>query len=1015
MKRRKKIDDQFYFKCIRLVKLIFWIIFGVSIIITMLLQGIGGEDAPLFNKNEIKQIQGWQIETQDQLTSIKIPEHIKWKAKEPMTIVNTVPQVNSDRYSFYICGVMQDIDVYINGEERMHYVNRNSRFFGNHTPSAYVQVQICPEDSGKQIKIVYCTASKVNSGCISNILIGTNGGFIYFMLRNYGHMALTAMLLVIVGVVFIFFSIVINLVYGKKQGMHYLGAFPVIVGTSIFSGSYVRQFYTTNLPAASNMAYIGIQICVIPLICFLDELQQYRHKKYYMRLKALFLLNFFVCFFLQFFDIADYAQTLYSTYFLISCTGVVIAYTYYCDLKIEKRTEIVESLVALLSIAVFGCLEILNFNIKNNPIWGQYISIGVLMFLIIMSFTTINQMQRREHETYKAIEANEAKTIFLANMSHEIRTPLNVMLGMNEMILRESNSEELTGYAESIHESGRALLYLINNILDLSKIESGKMEIVKHEFDLRSLLDNLCGVGKVRNRNDEVEFLTIVNPDLPRKIVSDEQHIRQIVINFLSNGMKYTQKGSVSLIVDFEPVDEKNMIILFAVKDTGMGIKPKDQEVLFEAFTRVDVVKNQKIEGTGLGLSIAKQLAQLMQGQITVQSEYGVGSEFCFKVPVEIFTEEKLGEYEPNNKASKRYKIEHGFIAPEARILAVDDSNMNLDVIRGLLKRTGMEIDTAESGEECLLKMSQKKYHVILLDHMMPGMDGVETVRRAKQMTDNLNKDTPIIAVTANAVTGAREMFIQNGFADFVPKPIAWKELEEILKKNLPKELVYNSESHELDVQWKEDKIEYLCKRLKEYDIQMQEGMRYTGDDIYQYARFLELYYHAYPKIKGELEENCKEKTLDFYTVKVHALKGNAKSMGALDLFYTAQRMENRGKQGDFEYCRKAQYLLLLEMERAREGARMFLDETQLWEEKQIIEHATGKVLSEEELEQVVKKLIEYMEELQSGEAKKLVRATRTNQLNEKTQQVFTKVENLLDDMEYEKAEEMLKKLIHMD
>lgn len=389
----------------------------------------------------------------------------------------------------------------------------------------------------------------------------------------------------------------------------------------------------------------------------------------------------------------------------------------------------------------------------------------------------------------KAEAADRAKSDFLANMSHEIRTPINAVLGMNELIMRESSEDVVQEYAANVADAGHALLSLINDILDFSKIEAGRMELAPAEYEVSSLIRELNNMISVRCKDRNLEFKIKNNPDIPRTLYGDEVRIRQILINFLTNAVKYTDKGYVILDVDFERTSNKGIDLVVAVKDSGIGIKPEDLPALFENFKRVDLDHNRKREGTGLGLSITKSFVQMMNGSIDVDSVYGDGSTFTVRIPQTIEVDEPMGVFEPG-ALHRRKKYEASFEAPEARILVVDDIATNLMVMKGLLKQTKVHVDTALSGNECLKEVSQNKYDIIFLDHMMPGMNGIETMERISKDNSHPNQETPVIMLTANAIIGVREEYIGMGFTDYLSKPVQAAALEEMLKKYLPKEKV---------------------------------------------------------------------------------------------------------------------------------------------------------------------------------------------------------------------------------
>lgn len=394
----------------------------------------------------------------------------------------------------------------------------------------------------------------------------------------------------------------------------------------------------------------------------------------------------------------------------------------------------------------------------------------------------------------EAERANAAKSIFLAHMSHEIRTPINAVLGMNEMILRESCSDTIKDYARNIQNAGKILLSIINDILDLSKIESGQMEIVEKDYHLGKMLIDIENMVTMRAEENSLALHIQANPMLPEALHGDEQRIKQCIINFLTNSLKYTREGQVTLQVDFTDKDKDTIDLRITVTDTGIGIEEDKLAVLFEPFVRLDRSKNEHIEGTGLGLSITKKLIDRMKGSLSVESVYGKGSVFSFTLPQKVAGPDLLGDYkEKLRRVAERESAREEFTAPGARILAVDDNRVNITVARGLLRRLKVQFDSATSGQECLDKFAKNDYDIILLDHMMPVMDGVQTLHRMQE-TERFRQNAPaVIAMTANAVIGAREKYLEEGFTDYLSKPIDHKRLEEMIRAYLPEEMIrYN-------------------------------------------------------------------------------------------------------------------------------------------------------------------------------------------------------------------------------
>ncbi|MDC7279886.1 response regulator [Butyrivibrio fibrisolvens] len=426
----------------------------------------------------------------------------------------------------------------------------------------------------------------------------------------------------------------------------------------------------------------------------------------------------------------------------------------------------------LLGIVSFGLVVLLHFNM------------GVLL----------NYNRKLSVAAEAANQANEAKSYFLSTMSHDIRTPMNAIIGMNEMILRDSEDEKVIGYSENIRAAGNTLLGIINDILDFSKIEAGRMEIINVDYNIASLLNDLVNMVQRRAEEKGLSFELNVDKDIPRLLHGDEIRIKQVITNILSNAVKYTNEGRVIFSVSSSKCqDEPDHILLHvSVKDTGIGIKKEDLDKLFAAFERIEEKKNRNIEGTGLGMAIAQSFLNMMGSRIQVESEYGTGSEFSFALKQKVVEWEPLGEFDLAYKhfLSERKAYQVQFVAPRARILVVDDNEINLKVFVSLLSETKMQIDTADSGDACIALFKRNFYDVVFLDHMMPDKDGIETIKEMKECADTPNQKTPVICLTANAVSGMRETYINAGFDDYLTKPIDTNRLESMLLSYLPEDLL---------------------------------------------------------------------------------------------------------------------------------------------------------------------------------------------------------------------------------
>ena len=509
--------------------------------------------------------------------------------------------------------------------------------------------------------------------------------------------------------------------------------------------------------------------------------------------------------------------------------------------------------------------------------------------------------------TQAANAASEAKSAFLSNMSHEIRSPINAVLGLDEMILRESTEPQIRGYARDIQSSGKSLLSIINDILDFSKIEAGKMEIINDDYDLRSVITDLANMIEQRAVNKGLDFIVNVDTKMPHLLYGDETRIKQCALNILTNAVKYTHEGSVTLTVGFKKTDEGHIDLTISVKDTGIGIKEEDLEKLYKPFERIEESRNRSIEGTGLGMSIVNGLLSEMNTNLSVKSVYGKGSDFSFTIEQKVRDWERIGTREDARKAllEGTGTYTESFQAPKAKILVVDDTPINLTVVRGLLKNTRIQIDTAGSGAEALEHVRETQYDIMFIDHLMPKMDGIEFLVENFADSKSINKNTPAIALTANAVSGAKDLYLNAGFDDYLSKPIEPKKLEEMIAHYLPKELLIlpgdkdfvATKPNKWDgVERRENVCEVSELFADLFGVDIEAALKNCGGK----AVFMDAVANFYDSIdekSKQIEEFCKADDWKNYTVLVHALKSSARLIGAGKLSDFAKELEALGNK----------------------------------------------------------------------------------------------------------------------
>lgn len=788
--------------------LIVWV-FGLFLVGEAVLPGdnLGGtEQVSLYREN-------WErIRRDGTRCRQEVPGKCEAERGEWIEIETMLPrEIKEDTYLCFRSG-KQDMNVLIDGQLRQQYNTDRTRKIGSFSPVAYIFVKIHPGDAGKKLTVRSCTGSNY-TGIFYPVYQGSQMAVWKYFFKLYGGEIIVAFLTLVLSGICLIGTFVLRVFYHRHVDLTYLGLGVFLAGIWEVTNSVFRQLLFPNMSMVNDMAFYMIMLMPIPFLLYIDQIQKKRYTLICRIFEILAVVDFVVCTFLHVTGIVDFADTILLM--VCVCIATILAIGVTMMLDAVHKYILQYHLVAIGMFCAFlsAIIQIVLYFQKTKMFSGVILAAGLIFLLIFATISTIVNITQMEKEKQYAMAASVEKGRFLANMSHEIRTPINTVLGFDTMILRESQEQNIRNYAVDIQNAGRTLLALINDILDLSKIESGKMEIIPLEYDFSSLIHDVISMVSMKAAQKQLQLEINLDEQLPGRLCGDDVRLRQILVNLLNNAVKYTRQGKVTLTVSGRKV-EKEVLLHFEVRDTGIGIREEDMQKLFAAFERIEEKKTRNIEGTGLGMSITVQLLALMGSSLEVESTYGVGSTFSFDLRQEIINDSPIGNLQERLQVRQEECVyEVSFAAPEANILLVDDNPTNRKVFRSLLKETFVQIDEAESGKEALQKVEKRHYDLIMLDHMMPDIDGVSVLKQMHQMEAYPNRDTPVVALTANAITGAREMYLEAGFDDYLSKPINTVKMEKIICALLPKHLCLQGKQME----------EYLAQRAEDGGMAEQE------------------------------------------------------------------------------------------------------------------------------------------------------------------------------------------------
>ena len=865
--------------------------------------------------------EGWLMASPDsaEKVAVDLPYSEKIQASGKITFYNILPEEYSNMTLRFLAE-NAEVRVLLDGEMLYHQETEESSAEGEY----YAYIPGVLEDGAVSGELcIELTAVDPNKEVMLGSMIVETSDTLVIGLVGSNLTDIACCLLIVITAIIMFVLAMIRWYTSQpSRGELYLGLFGLTAGVYCFIGTDTLNIFFNLREAYVMQEYLMLMLPLFLALYFDQNL----HSLYPRRFAA--LLCVVVCNavvqilleWLQIWNLVEMADISTAVVGLVCAVGIASL------LQMEHKDSRYQTLLPVIAVFVLMTGEVAKVVLNAFSIYafakvaGLHGMTSSGMMLAILHILQISKEYRSDAEEkvkaaelqnklleqanrdadlarQEALAANEAKGKFLAQMSHEIRTPINAVLGMDEMILRESKEQHIKEYAMDIYTAGQTLLSLINDILDFSKIDSGKMEIVPAAYDISSMIHDLVNMASQRAADKALDLKVEIDAQIPSRLYGDDVRIRQVLINILTNAVKYTQEGTVWLRVQSRVVDEK-AVLRFEVEDTGIGIKAEDLPKLSAEFERIEEVRNRNIEGTGLGMSITVQLLALLGSRLQVESTYGKGSKFYFELEQKIIDPAPIGDFASKvQQMAQDFHYEATLYAPDAKILVVDDNAVNRKVLQNLLKETAIQVTEAASGAECLQLVQENRYDLIFLDHMMPEMDGVETLHGIKALSECPCKDTPVVVLTANAVSGAKEAYLSEGFDDFLSKPVVPDKLEAMLLKMLPQEMLCSIKEKE-----PAPKAEFSLEELP-----MVEGLDWNyaclhlpGQELLAYTvrEFYDQIDAAADCLERAYVQCTKENNLEPYRIQVHAMKSLAATVGIISLSGIARVLESAAKDG---------------------------------------------------------------------------------------------------------------------
>lgn len=985
---------------------------------------LGGNKSPLFPDEEVYRLTEWEFTDEfGNKEVLTTTIHSDVKNLDIAEYVTILPDTVEDGYVFSILN-RSNLKIYVEDECVYEWHKSEAPVIGGPPKNSYLFLNLKSEYAGKHLKLAY--EDKNWSGILFEGFAGPKDAVIRTLQQKAGvpHFVMSVFLLL--------FSLVIVLTsfglrWTLKQNINLIyAALGVFVSSCWLTfDSFEFQFITNTRFIDGFMSYMCTLSLSFPFIIYLDHIQDRRYRRFYSIIALLEGLNIVVFTTLHITNVIMFSDTLLYIDIVvgIGVLGMFLITLYDLRKPVSKNYRITS--IGFVLLMVCGIAEIFLIQLKVDRIEGGALLVGLYILLGFAIAQQVTDLKRVQQERNAANAAALAKTQFLANMSHEIRTPINSILGMNEMILRENDNPTVESYAKMISDSGQILLSLINDVLDFSKIQSGMSDIKCGIYNPTRMFEKVAAILEERAsaKNINVKISTPVS--FPATLYGDEKHIVQILLNVLTNAVKYTDDGSVTFTAECRYEEEKP-VLLFYVSDTGKGIRKEDLASIFDPFTRKDMSINRSVQGTGLGLSISQQLAEAMGGKITVDSVFGKGSTFYIEIPQEA-KEGKATEADDLDELVNSFRlvkentivtdsgiedddlsdIDENYTVSDVRVLSVDDNNANLIVVQEFLRDTGIRLDSAESGKKAITECTINKYDLILMDHMMPDPDGIKSMHQIREGKDSVNKDTPIIILTANALKGSKAKYLEEGFNNYLSKPVDSKRLLRMIRKYLPTEKVLQKQKKE------EKKIE---KKITPVVVPVVSTDAQPLDIAALYERFenrestinvilTEIVKEGEKKI-ALLPKLFNEGDIANYAIEAHGVKGVMASSCANHLSETAKSHEFAAKEGREDFIRDNIDSFLKEYRELVDFVRNYLESKGITVDVlRVVDLTKDGALNEEDL---VDAAIDALNDFDVDKALTVLERLSTV-VDEDGLKAIEKITKLTDDFEYIKAIDALK------